>query len=485
MSDGNSDKWPADHEHHETNGVKTLLGDPKKAILILSYPMILAMLVQTSYNLVNAVWVSGLGPNALASVGFFFPFFFMLMALATGLGTGGGAAISRRIGAKDKKCADDVASHTIIMMILLAIAVTIPFFVFTRQIFVGIGAGDVIDDTVAYAQIMFAGTFIIFFVNVANALLRGEGDARRSMFAMLLGGVLNIILDPIFIFGPDSPGPGGLFSFGLGMGVAGAAVASLLAMSVSAILLFYWLFMKKDTFVTFRFRGFRFKKPIARDIFQVGVPSAILQLSMSINMLVLNIILVSIEGDYGVAVFTTGWRVTTMFTLPIMGISTAVMSVCGAMYGRKDVEKLDIGFMYAIKIGLIIEAGGMLFTFILAPQITALFTSSPDSATLATDLIHYLRLIFLFYPGVVLGMLASAMFQGIGKGMNSLLITLVRTVILTPPFVLLFAYSLDMGLTGVWLGLVVANLIGSTAAFVWARMYVNRLKKSNKINAIV
>jgi len=109
----------------ETKGVETLLGDPKKGIITLALPMIAAMSVQTIYNLVDAIWVSGLGADALAGIGFVFPFFFMAMALSNGLGVGTGSAISRRIGARDKKGADNVAVHTIIIMVLLAIVFTI------------------------------------------------------------------------------------------------------------------------------------------------------------------------------------------------------------------------------------------------------------------------------------------------------------------------------------------------------------------------
>jgi len=108
-------------QNKETKGIKTLLGDPKKAIITLSLPMIVAMSVQTIYNVVDAIWVSGLGADALSAVGFFFPFFFMLMAIATGIGIGGSSAVSRRIGARDKKGADNVAAHTVVIMLLLTV----------------------------------------------------------------------------------------------------------------------------------------------------------------------------------------------------------------------------------------------------------------------------------------------------------------------------------------------------------------------------
>ncbi|MCK5561331.1 MAG: MATE family efflux transporter, partial [Thermoplasmata archaeon] len=117
-----------------TAGVRTLMGDPKKAIIKLAWPMIIAMSVNTIYNLVDAIWVSGLGRDALAAVGFFFPFFFMAISISTGIGIGGGAAISRRIGAKDKSGVDSVGSHTIMLMVIIAIIFTVPFLIFSENI---------------------------------------------------------------------------------------------------------------------------------------------------------------------------------------------------------------------------------------------------------------------------------------------------------------------------------------------------------------
>ena len=150
-------------QNKETKGVETLLGDPIKAIITLSLPMIAAMSVQTIYNLVDAIWVSGLGADALAAIGFVFPFFFLAMGLSNGLGVGAGSAISRRIGARDKLGADSVAVHTIVIMLLLAVAFTIPFFAFAHDIFALIGAGKTVGMAVAYGRVIFAGSILIFF----------------------------------------------------------------------------------------------------------------------------------------------------------------------------------------------------------------------------------------------------------------------------------------------------------------------------------
>lgn len=451
----------------QTEGVKALLGDPKKAIIKLAWPMIIAMSVQTLYSLVDAIWVSGLGSDALASIGFVFPLLFMGIALAVGLGVGGGSVISRKIGSKDKKGADNAAVHTIIIMVILALLYTIPLFVFSEDIFRAIGAGRTTATAALYARIMFSATIISFFSFIANAILRAEGDAKRAMLAMVLGGLLNVLLDPIFIYL-------------LGLGVPGAAWASVVSMSVSALLLFYWLFFKQDTYVAISFRDFQFNKSIMKDILVVGLPASIMQLSMSIMMFMMNIIVERVGGLDGVAVFSAGWRVATMASMPLLGIATAVVSVTGAAYGARSFEKVDIAHIYAVKIGLIIATSIAAVTFVFAPVITAAFTQSAETARIGDDIITFLRIICIFYPAAALGILSSAAFQGVGKGVYSLLATVLRTIFLIVPLAWVFAVTLEWGLVGAWWGLVIANIIGGTIAFLWMKIHVNALLKGTR-----
>jgi len=446
----------------KTKGVETLLGDPKKAIVKLSIPIILAMSVNSVYNLVDAIWVAGLGADALAAVGFFFPFLFITMAVSTGIGVGASSAISRAIGAKDHEAADKVGMHTMVLVLLLSVAFTIPFLIFVQDIFVAIGAGATAGMATQYGRVMFSGTIIFFFANIGMAILRGEGDATRSMWAMVLGAGLNIVLDPIFIYTLD-------------MGVVGAAWATLVSISVTAVLMFYWLFVKKDTFVTYRLRGIKLERPVFKEILRVGLPASALQLSMSIMMIILNLLIVYVGGTDGVAIHTTGWRIAMIAVLPLLGISTGVTAVTGAAYGARAFAKLKAALLYSVKVGLVIEATIGTLTFIFAPQIVSIFTYSEGAAGLADGMVVFLRAVVLFYPGVAFGMMASSTFMGTGHAMKALTVTLIRTVVLTPPFCILFAITWGMGLPGIWYGIVVGNLTGSLIAFVWGYHFVSKL----------
>ena len=462
----------------ETKGVKTLLGDPKKAVIKLAVPMIIAMSAHTIYNLVDALWVSGLGKDiftnaeiteigtgALAAVGFALPFFMMIMAVSNGIGIGGGSAISRRIGAGDKKGADNIAIHSIIISIIIAIIFSIIFFVSAESIFSLIGAGETLNMAVSYGRVIFAGSIFIFFSYVAYAILRGEGDAKRAMYAMMFGAFLNIVLDPIFIYNFQ-------------MGVTGAAIATVLSMTITSLILIFWLFFRKDTYVTFKFRNFKFQKDIIKDIFRVGLPASVQQLSMSITMIAI-IVIIGLSGDTkeGVAIYNTGWRVVMIAILPLLGTATAVTSVTGAAFGAKDYDKLNTAFMFAVKFGFFIEIIIAFSIFITSPIIALVFTTSQEALNIRNGLTIFLQIICIFYPTAAWGIASSAMFQGTGKGTYALIATLLRTIVFAIIICYLLAIIFDFGFVCIWWGIVISNLLGSSVSLIWAKLYIRKLKK--------
>ena len=447
-----------------TSGVKTLLGDPKKAILKLSGPMIIGMLVQSLYNIADGIWVAGLGPDALAAIGLFYPVFMGIIAFAIGVGVGGSSAISRKIGAKDKNMADSAAAHTLLIGFITGIVLTILLFPFLKEIFLSTGArGKVISMVLSYSRILVAGTVIIVFTNVGTGILRGEGDTKRAMYAMILGSGLNIILDPIFIY---------IFK----MGVMGAAWATLISMCITAVLLFFWLFVKKDTYVNIRFSQFRFDKRITKEILRVGIPSSFAQLSMSISMFILNAVIVKVGGTNGIAVFTSAWRIILFGIIPLLGIAIGVTAVTGAAYGAKDVEKLNIGYLYGIKIGFLMEVTVAVLILVFAHPLAFLFTYSKNSAGISSSLVTAFRTLVWFLPTVPFGMLTSSMFQGISKGENSLAVTVFRTLIMQVFFAYFFGITLKFGLSGVWWGIVLGNVVASAVGFLWGKLTIKQLK---------
>ncbi|MDP3562933.1 MAG: MATE family efflux transporter [Methanoregula sp.] len=445
-----------------TEGIALLMGDPKKAIVKLSGPMIIAMFLMSTYNIVNAIWVAGLGSDALAAVGFITPIFMVLIGIGSGLGAGAASVISRRIGAKDKPAADNAAIHAILITLILSAVLTIPLILFTGPIVHLFGAGEVAGLATEYGQVIFLGMVLILFTNVAYAILRAEGDAKRAMYVMAASSILNIILDPLLIYYA-------------GMGIAGAAWGMIISLIVVSCVLIYWFFMKRDTYVTLSYRAFSWDKKTVKDILGVGLPASLEFFLMAVLAIFINGLLVATAGTDAVAVYTAGWRVVFFAIIPLIAISTSVISVAGAAYGARQFTRLRTVHTFSISLGIAISLVISAITFIFARQIATIFTYSPDSAHLAPEIALFLATMCFFYPFIPPGIMSGSIFQATGKGMTSLVISVLRNLVFIAVFAYLFGIVLGFGEHGIWWGIVAGDIIGGTIAFLWARAYISRL----------
>ncbi|MDD4163338.1 MAG: MATE family efflux transporter [Methanothrix sp.] len=452
-----------------TRGVSLLIGDPKKAILKLSGPMIVAMMILAAYNLVNAVWVSGLGSDALAAVGFVSPIFMVVVGLSNGLGAGVSSSISRRIGAADKGGADNTTMHAMVLMIIVSVILTVLLLHFLEPLLMAMGAGVSLDLAVEYGNIVFAGSILIVFTNTAYAILRGEGDTKRTMYAMGAGSLINAVLDPILIYWA-------------GLGIAGAAWGTIISIFLVSAVQIYWLLIKKDTYVSLSWNSFAPSMGVMTDILQVGIPASVEFLLYSIDAIIINSMLVRVSGTDAVAVYTAGWRVIMMATIPLIAIATAEISVAGAAIGARRYGNLPIIHNYSTKLGFVIGAATAIFTGILAPQITTFFTYTSDSAHLAPEMIAFMHVMCLFYPFMSPGIMSSSLFQGAGKGLTSLFLNMLRDVILITMLSFVLGIVLGLGQEGIWWGIVFGNISGSLFAYLWAKLCISRLIKDKGVS---
>ncbi len=445
--------------------IAMVTGEPKKAIRILAVPMIISMFLIMAYNLADSIWVAGLGPNALAALGFINPLFMIVIGLGNGLGAGATSLIARCIGAENKKGADNAAIHSLLLTLIISAVSTVILILFLPNILLAMGAGETVGLATAYGQIVFGGLIFLIFSSVASGILRAEGDMKRPMYAMAATSILNIILDPIFIYY-------------FGWGVSGAAWATVLSSSLACIVMIYWLLVKRDTYVSFAKKDFKASWNVTKNILMVALPASAESLVMSVLGIVLNIILVITGGAEAVAVYTAGWRVVMMAMIPPIGIGTAAITVAGAAYGARKYENLSTALSYSAKLGVGIAVVTGLLSYIFAGNIASIFTYSQQSAFMAPSIAAFLQVMFLFYLTVPLGITASSIFQAMGKGITSLLLTVIREVLFVSFFAYLFAFTLGFGPNGVWWGIVVGGGLGCAVAYIWATIYIRRLKKN-------
>ena len=331
------------------NNVDVLLGNPKKALVKMSIPLIISLLISSLYNLIDAMWVSSLGADALAGVGFVTPIFMILIGFGNGLGAGAAFALSKYIGEENKQKADNGSIHSILITIVTSIILTLILLIFLKDILILIGAGQTIDYAMDYGLIIVLGSVFVILSNALYGIFRGEGDSSRPMYAMIASAILNIILDPIFIYT-------------LGLGVRGAASATLISSLFVILVLCYWFYFKKDTYLKPCFANFKFEKEISLDIIKVGIPASLQLLNNALFAALFSALLAFISSTDSVAVYSTGWRVVTIGTTPILAIGTALISVIAANYGARHYENIRIAHRYAMKISMIFAVLVMILT---------------------------------------------------------------------------------------------------------------------------
>ncbi|MDR2623304.1 MAG: MATE family efflux transporter [Methanobrevibacter sp.] len=444
-----------------TKGVSILHGDPKKAILKLSAPMMFAMFVGSLYALVDGIWVGGLGDLSLAAVGFINPLYLIVFGFSNGLGAGATSVISRYIGAEDKKQVDNAGIHVLLLIAILSILFTSILVLFLQPILTFMGVDSrLMDISLSYGQILFSGSIFIVFTSASYGILRAEGNVTKATYGLLIGSIINIILDPIFIYP-------------MGMGVFGAGLASVLSLAFVSVLLVYWF--KNETYINFSLRNFNFQLILIKKILSVGIPAGVEMLIIAFLNLFLNLILLTVGDIQGVAVYNAGWRVVMTALVIPMAIGVSTVAVTGVNYGAGKFENLKVIHNYSIKFGLLMVTLMAVIIFIFAPQISYLFAYSPDLIDIRNLISEFLRVTCLFYVFVPLGMSASSIFQGVGKGLSSLLITAIRLLIFEVIFTYVLAIICGFGQYGVWYGIILGNGFGSILGYYYSRRYIKKL----------
>ncbi|MBQ2962946.1 MATE family efflux transporter [Methanobrevibacter sp.] len=446
------------------DNIEMITGDPKRAIRKLSVPMILSMFLITLYNLADSIWVAGLGPDALAAIGFIAPMYMILVGLGNGIGAGANSLIARHIGAENYKQANNAGLHGIFLSIVVSVIFTIIILIAITPILKLMGAGNSIEYAEDYAYIVFGFLFVFVFSSVLSAIFRSEGDMRRATIAIAITSIINIIIDPIFIYY-------------FGLGIAGAAWATVISGAISVIVMSYWIWGKKDLFLDLNPKGFKFDSKILIDIFQVAIPSTLENVIFSAFTILINSMLVIAAGTTAVAVYTASIRITQVAILPLIGIGTAVITVAGVAYGARNPENLKIGHSYSIKLGLAISIILGAIMVIFSNQFATIFSYTSASASLSGEIATALSVLSFFVIAVPHGMMSSMVFQGVGKGTNSLIITLFRSLIFECVFAYLFCFTFGWGLVGIYAGVVFGCFLGGTVGYVWAKWFIKKFKE--------
>ena len=425
--------------------------------------------IHTVYNIVDMMFIGRLGGNAIAGVAFNMPVFFLMLGLTMGLGSGVTASIARFIGEDNKTNADNSAEHALAMAAVIATIFTTAGLVFGYKILASLGAkGEILALAWDYLYIIIIGLPFMIFSGFFRSILAGEGDMKFPMMVAGLGTILNIILDPIFIFELEEYG-----GIGFGMGVKGAAMATVICQLLVFIIFIYMLFVKKHAYVTFKLKDFSPSKEILWDIVKVGLPASMSMIIMAVGQGVFNKILIHYSSQ-AVAAYQVAGRLDMLIFLPIFSIAGGMTTLVGMFYGAKKIDALNYIVKYGISSAFMITMVSSSFVYIFARTFSMWFVQDQEIVNVS---IGFLRLLCLVYPLVAIGITSGRVLQGLGKGIPVLVITTVRVLGVSAPLALYFTFVLDKPLEWNWYAMMISTGIAFIIAVSWIRIEMNKINR--------
>ncbi|EKS4343029.1 MATE family efflux transporter [Clostridium botulinum] len=443
------------------NREELINGNMLTLLLKLSIPGIIGMLVIGLYNLCDAIFVGKLvGETALAAVSISSPFTFINNCIAVLVGVGSSSILSRAIGSKDDKVINEILGNLILSVLVLSLAVTILGCLFSENLLRFSGAtGEILKSGINYLRIVYIGSFFVNFSQSANMLIRGEGKMKEAMSIMALGAILNIILDPIFIKT-------------LNFGVEGAAIATIIAQIIQALVTFIYFKRNKSILSVNRLK---FAFDLMPEILSIGGSAAMMQLMYLVQQTALYKLTSIYGGDEQLVLMGVALRILMFTFIPIWGIGQGLQPIVGMNFGAKKYDRVkDAVKIFSIASTIFI---GILWVFyMLKPRVVLSWFI--NDKTIIENGYEFFRLMFLTFPVSGLIVMSMTFFQSIGKGGKSALITILKQVILFMPIAIILTKII--GIKGTWLSSSVTDSIVFVLSLVLLAM---EFKKLNNINS--
>ncbi|MDU6807792.1 MAG: MATE family efflux transporter [Clostridium sp.] len=446
------------------------LGEEKisKLLMEFSIPAIIGMVVNTLYNIVDRMYIGNIkdiGGLALTGVGITMPIMTIIMAFGMLIGIGTSARISLKLGEHKREEAEKHLGNAFTLIIIASVLITIIGLVFMHKILGLFGSSA---DTEVYAreymQIIFFGTIFNMLSFGLNHSIRSDGSPKIAMLSMLIGAGTNIILDPIFIF---------VF----GMGVRGAAIATVISQIVSTIWILYY-FTKGKSNLKIKREYLSLDKAIVLSIFSIGVSPFSMQIAQSIVQVLANNALKTYGGDLAIGAMTIINSVAMIFMMPIFGLNQGSQPIIGYNYGAEKYKRVKQAVKSATIVATIIVSIGWIITQAAPHLLISIFNRDEQLVGIAST---GMRIFLFMLPVVGAQVISSNYFQSIGKAKISMFLSLLRQVILLIPCLIILPKI--FGLTGVWLAGAVADGLSSLITLIIFFMSVRKLKDKEGIVA--
>lgn len=409
----------------------------------MALPMMISMIVQALYSVVDRIFVARLSEDALTAVTLAFPIQSLMVAFGAGFGVGVNALLSKSLGEGDKERANRTAVHGLVLFVGLYLVFLLVGIFLAEPFMNSQAAGNaaVAADGSAYLSIVTVFSMGIFGQFIFERLLQSTGRTFYTMITQTVGAVLNIILDPILIFG----------LLGLPrMGAAGAAAATVLGQIIAAVLALIFN-LTKNKEISLSFRGFHLHLKLLGEILSIGVPSVIMQSIGSVMNFGLNAILSAFPS--GVAVFGICFQLLSFVFMPVFGMTNAMIPIISYNYGAQKKERLLQTVKLGVGLAVAIMLVGTIVAQLMPTTLLAMFDASEHMVSIG---VPALRIVSLHFPIAAVVMVLSAVFQALGKGIYSMLVSFCRQLIILLPLAYLFAQI--GGLQFMWWAFMVSEI---------------------------
>lgn len=434
-----------------------------KLLVSMSVPMMVSMMIQALYNVVDSIFVAKIGEEALTAVSLAFPIQVMMIAVAVGTAIGINAILSRKLGEKDYKDANLVTSNGIFLSVISTLVFAV-FGIFGVKSFFAtfVEPGSVMNMGVSYTSIVTIASFGIFLEITGERLLQATGITIYSMYSQLAGAITNIVLDPILIFGLLGAPK---------MGVSGAAVATVVGQVVSMLLVIAFN-MKYNHEISLSMKGFRPNWRIIIEIYRVGLPSIFMQTISAVMTFGMNKILIMFSQT-AVSVFGIYFKLQSFVFMPVFGLTSGMIPIVGYNFGARNRDRIVQAIKLAIYMAFAIVTVGFAIFQIFPEWILAVPFDGTD--TMLSIGVPALRIISIHFIFAAVSIILSSSFQALGKGMYSLVMSASRQLLVLLPA----AYYLGryISLNALWLSFPIAEVVSVTLALVlYKRTYEKEIK---------
>ncbi len=430
-------------------------------VLSMSFPIMISMMVQALYNVVDSIFLAQYSESALTAVSLAFPMQNLLIAVAVGTSLGVNSLLARKLGAKDYVGAEKAANNGLTLSFFSWILFAIIGLFFSKTFF-GFFTDDptLLQMGTQYVTICFFFSFAIFVDITCERILQATGDTVRPMIIQSTGAIVNIILDPILIFG----------LFGLpSMGVLGAAIATVIGQHVAALLAI--CFVRKNKEVKIRARYFKLERRTVIDIYAVGLPSIIMQAIGTVMTTSLNKLLISF-GTAAVSVFGVYFRLQSFVFMPIFGLNSGMIPVLGYNYGAKNPKRMMATIRVGLIVALFIMTAGFAAFMLFPGALLSLFNASDEMMAIGKIALPRISLCYIS-AGICITL--GALFQAVGDGYISMLISITRQLIFLVPVAYLLGHF--FGLDAVWYAFIIAESSALALSLLFfVRVYRKRIK---------